>query len=218
MSQLRSFVRAIAILSSLVIIGCGDGEDEKSPEGNTPQTPAGLEIAGTWESDFGGTEIITDQSWDTVGDDFTSSAEIVSFDNDENVLVSKGPDFMDPTKEVYSRVVWTEVEDGSFYSCTALFGIETQAEAENPPGVADPDDLTTGCGESGFPGPSSPRRDPKNGDARRALARRSVLRQQAPTRTIRPRALLSIGSPTRAASCRSLPEISPVSAPIASPR
>jgi hypothetical protein len=151
MSQLRSFVRAIGILSSLVIIGCGDGEDEKDPDGNTPETPAGLEIAGTWESDFGGTAIITDESWDTVGEDFTSSDEIVSFDNDENVLVSKGPDFMDPLKEVYSRVVWTEVEDGSFYSCTALFGIETEAEAENTPGVADPDDLTTGCGESGFP-------------------------------------------------------------------
>lgn len=149
MSQLRSFVRAIGIFSSLVIIGCGDGEDEKTPEG---QEQTGLEIAGSWESNFGGTEIIADESWDSVGDDFTSSSEIVNFDNDENVLITKGPDFMDPEKDVYSRIVWTEPEDGSFYYCTVLFGIETQTAAENMTGTADATDPeSAGCGDSGFP-------------------------------------------------------------------
>lgn len=152
MSLLRSFVRAIGVLSSLVLIGCGDGEDDTTPDAGGPETPEGLEISGTWVSSFGGTEIIADESWDSIGDDFTSSSEIVSFDNEENLLVSKGPDFTDPEQDVFSRIVWTEPEGGSFYYCTVLFGRETLSEALSDAGVADASDPEAGgCGDSDFP-------------------------------------------------------------------
>jgi hypothetical protein len=137
MSQLRSFVRAIGILSSLVSIGCGDGEDEKTPEG---QEQAGLEIAGTWESNFQSTEILTDVAWDTVGDGFESSSEIVDYDNDENVLVTMGEKYMEPEVDVYSRVIWTEPSDGSFYYCTVAFNLETLDDALNSTATADSSD------------------------------------------------------------------------------
>ncbi len=150
--SLRSFVHAVGILSTLVIIGCGDGEDETPPDAGGPETPEGLEISGTWESSFGATEIIADESWDSIGADFTSSSEIVRFDNEQNSLVSKGPDFMDPEKDVFSRVVWTEPEGGSFYYCTVLYGRETLSEALIDAGVADPSDPEAGgCGDGDFP-------------------------------------------------------------------
>ena len=151
MRQLRSFVRAIGVLASLMLVGCGDGEDETATDGETPEATA-LEISGTWQSDFGSTEIIADASWDTVGEDFTASTEIVHFDNEANVLVSMGPDFTDPEKDVYSRIVWTEPERGSFYYCIVLFGRETLSEALVEEGVADASEPEiAGCGDSNFP-------------------------------------------------------------------
>jgi hypothetical protein len=137
MSQLRSFVRAIGILSSLVIIGCGDGEDEESPEG---QEQTGLEIAGTWDSNFDSIETLTDVSWDTVGEGYESSSEIVRFDNEENVLITTGPAFDDPETDVFNRVIWTEPEGGSFYYCTVAFGLETLSDALNSTATADASD------------------------------------------------------------------------------
>jgi len=137
MSQLRSFVRAMGIVSSLVLAACGDGEDEKSPE---PREPDGLEIVGTWESSFGGTEVIADESWDAFGDDWETSSEIVRYDNESNVLITKGPDFEDPEVDVFGRVLWTEPEDGSFYYCTIAFGLETLADALVDTTTADPSD------------------------------------------------------------------------------
>jgi hypothetical protein len=49
----------------------------------------------------------------------------VEFSNGERDAVLSGPDFADPEKTVYSRVVWTKPEDGSFYYCTATYGCET---------------------------------------------------------------------------------------------
>lgn len=137
MSVLRSFVRAMALASSLVLIGCGDDEDE-----TTPKTPAheGLEIAGTWESSFGGTEVIGDDSWDAFGEDWETSSEIVRYDNEANVLITQGPDFEDPELDVFSRVLWTEPEDGSFYYCTVAYGLETLADALNDTTTADASD------------------------------------------------------------------------------
>lgn len=149
MSQLRSFVRAIGIVSSLVIIGCGDGEDQERPEG---QEQTGLEISGDWETTFPegvtSSETISDVSWDSVGDGFESSSEIVDFDNDENVLITTGPDFDDPTTDVFNRIVWTEPEGGSFYYCTVAFGLPTLNDALNSTETADASDPETmgSCG------------------------------------------------------------------------
>ena len=134
--SLVSFARTLVLSSALLALGCGDGEDEA--ETPNPQSSE-IEISGTWNSSFGGTETISSEAW--------GETTVVDFDNAENVAIIRNPDddMFNPGK--FNRVIWTEPKDGSFYYCWVDFGLDTEAEAKESDATADDSDPdTTGCG------------------------------------------------------------------------
>lgn len=129
---------------TLALAGCGDAE----PAGPGPaSTSTGIEIEGTWTSEFG-EEVISDDAWTT---DFGSSA-ITDFSNSENVAITRSPDDAAFSPGTYSRIVWTEVSGGSFYYCTTDFGLATEEEAQASSAAPDAGDPEAGgCGDADFP-------------------------------------------------------------------
>ena len=98
-----------------------------------------IEIRGTWNSNFGGTETISSRKW--------NDATVQMFDNAANVAFTQNPvdAQYDPSK--FSKLVWTEPTAGSFYYCTVDFGLDSLAAAQASTKTADssqPD--TGGCG------------------------------------------------------------------------
>jgi hypothetical protein len=111
----------------LAFVGCGTEE------------PGPLEVAGTWASNFGFDETISETSW--------GSATIVRYDNDDNFAVMQQPadDMFNPSK--FSKVVWTEPMLDRFFYCTVDYGLATAAEAEASTKSADASDPANGgCG------------------------------------------------------------------------
>jgi hypothetical protein len=121
--------RIFAFATCLALTACG--KEESGP----------IEVAGSWASNFGFDEEISDVSW--------GGATVISYDNDENFAVTQQPadDMFNPSK--FSKVVWTEPAEGRFYYCTVDFGLATAAEAEASTKTADASDPATG-GCSGF--------------------------------------------------------------------
>lgn len=101
-----------------------------------------LEVAGFWESNWGGVTTITDDAW--------GSATVVEYDNAANVVIAQSPEDDLYTPNQFSRLVWTEIEDGSFWYCMLEFGKETADEARDSTRVADDTDPATGGCDS-FP-------------------------------------------------------------------
>lgn len=128
-----SFLTACLVFAS----GCGGNGDDDDGMVAT----GSLEVAGTWASNFGTDETITDDVW--------GAAAIVKFDNRENYAITQQPadDEFNPNK--FSKVVWTEPSGDRFHYCIVDYGLDTAEEAENTTKTADQADLTAGCG--GFP-------------------------------------------------------------------
>ncbi len=120
MNSTRVFVFTVCLAS----IRCGGGP---------------IETAGTWTSNFGTEETITDEAW--------GAASLIEYDNDLNWAVTQnaGDDQYNPSK--YNRLVWTEPNAGRFYYCTVDYGLETLAQAESSTQAADASDPASGgCG------------------------------------------------------------------------
>lgn len=137
-------IKRLGCLTALVALtGFGCGSDDEAKEAKP------LELIGEWESRFGDTtyeEVITEDAW--------GFQAIVEYDNAENIVITQNPDGDDPESfpNTYSRLVYLEPEDDSFYYCTTDFGLETLEEARQAEGVADDSDVETGgCGEGDFP-------------------------------------------------------------------
>jgi hypothetical protein len=138
--RIFSIVGFLAFTFSLA--GCGDDD----PAGVPANTPAGIEIEGTWSSDFGD-EIIAEESWSSGG----AVAVVVDYSNTENVAVTRNPDDAAFSPGKYNRVVWTEVAGGAFHYCTTDFGLDSEEDAQSASTMADASDPdTSGCGGS-FP-------------------------------------------------------------------
>jgi len=137
---MRTFSLFGFLAITLSLAGCADDDPI------TPATTAtGIEIEGTWTSDFG-TDVITDDSWSS---DFGSGpfvSTIAEFSNSKNVAITVSPD--DGTDSgKYNRIVWTEIAGDSFYYCTTDFGLATLDEAREASSAVDASDPeTTGCG------------------------------------------------------------------------
>ena len=136
-----------AILVALAILSpaCDGGG-----AGSGTETQDGIEIEGTWLSDFGSTEVITSTTWDNG----FATATVESYDNDANVAILSGPSYnVDPDETdpptVFAKIVWTDIADDGFAYCTAAFELATREDAETAEAVYDPGDPDTGC--SGFP-------------------------------------------------------------------
>ena len=100
---------------------------------------APLEIAGTWTSNFGGTETLSSRRW--------ASASMQKFDNAANVAYSQNPSDAQYSPSKFNKLVWTEPTAGSFYYCTIEFGLDSLAAAIASTKTADATSpATTGCG------------------------------------------------------------------------
>jgi hypothetical protein len=100
-----------------------------------------IELVGTYSSNFGSDETITEEKW---GD-----ATLEDWDNGANWAVTRNPDDAEYFPGKYAKVVWTEPAGGSFYYCTVAYGLDTLEAAATSTQAADatnPD--TSGC--SGF--------------------------------------------------------------------
>jgi hypothetical protein len=101
-----------------------------------------LEIKGRWHSSWGGVEEIEDDAWSAYG-----TSAVLEYDNETNSLITQNPadDTWSPNK--FNKIVWTEIEDGSFYYCIVDYGLDTAADARNTTKTADDSDPeSTGCG------------------------------------------------------------------------
>jgi hypothetical protein len=140
-----SFFGWLAI--TLCFAGCAK-DDAADPPANTA---TGIEIEGTWVSDFG-TDVITDEAWSSDFGTGPTVSVITDFSNTENVAITRSPDDAEFSPGTYSRIVWTEVSGNSFYNCTVEFGLATEEEAQESEAAPDPSAPEAGgCGDSNFP-------------------------------------------------------------------
>jgi hypothetical protein len=141
---MKSTILVLGILAaSLGSFGCGD-EEEAQP--SPMQGP--IEIEGTWTSNFGATEIIGGDVWASESPSFTSEARIEEYSNATNEAVTQNPEDDAFNPSLYNRIVWTEIDGGSFYYCTTDFGLESAATAaalNTPVDASNPEE--EGCGD-----------------------------------------------------------------------
>jgi hypothetical protein len=113
-------------LAPVAFVACGGGTDQLPPD----PTPTAIEVAGTWTSNFGGTETITSTVW--------AGTPVVKFDNTANRAFLRNPDDAMFNPGTFARVVWTEPNAGAFFYCWVDFGLPTLEAAETSTQAADP--------------------------------------------------------------------------------
>lgn len=126
------------------MLACGEIDEAENQGGQDAENQGGqddelIEVAGTWETQFGGTEVIDEENWDYMS--------LVVFDNDERWAVTQNPEDSDFNPSLYNRIVWTPLVEDSFYYCYVDFALDDIDEALNSEAEADADDLEgEGCG------------------------------------------------------------------------
>lgn len=122
-----------------LLAACDDDNDDGAV------TPAVIEVAGTWESDFGD-ESITSTAWSGAAPQI-----VVSFDNAANIAITQNPSDATFAPNTFSRIVWTEPTQNEFYYCTTTYGQATAEAASSAVeyGIDRADVGAKGCG--GFP-------------------------------------------------------------------
>lgn len=148
----------LALLTVALTVAPACGSDDDAGNNGGGQADAGadaggdtggdvsgsaIEIVGTYDNNFGGTETITADTWD-VGVVQT----IIAWDNAENWTVTQNPDDAEFSPSKFNKLVWTEPDaNGEFYYCTVTFDEETAEAARTTDKTADPSDPeNTGCG------------------------------------------------------------------------
>ena len=133
----------LVLVSCAMTLACGDGDDSATDDGSSTDS---IEIEGTWTSNFGGEEAISDEAWTSF-----AAQTIIEFSNDENYAIWQNPSDAEFNPDMFGRNVWTEIEDGSFYYCTVAYMSETAEATEDDAEPADANDFETGCGALGSP-------------------------------------------------------------------
>jgi hypothetical protein len=121
----------------------GAGGEGGAPEVPDVVVPGPTELVGTWTNNFGGTEVVTANTW--------NGANIVAYTSGVTTFYTHNlaSDTYNPKK--FSKWVYTQPANDSFYYCQVVFGAATLAAAQantTVPDASDPD--TGGCGGS-FP-------------------------------------------------------------------
>ena len=123
----------------------GAGGEGGTPEPEVPDVvvPGPTELIGTWNNNFGGTEVVTANTW--------NGANIVAYTSGVTTFYTHNlaSDTYNPKK--FSTGVYTPPANDSFYYCQDVYGAATLADAQantTVPDATSPD--TGGCGGS-FP-------------------------------------------------------------------
>ncbi|MBM4343502.1 MAG: hypothetical protein FJ100_09010 [Deltaproteobacteria bacterium] len=125
----------------------GDTAAKTDTAGGETAAAAAIEIAGTYNDNFGGSETIASDKWQF---SFGTST-IVQYDNAKNDAYLQAPadDKFNPSK--FSKIVWTEPKVDSFYYCTVVIGAATLDLAKASTLTADDKNPEkTGCGGVGW--------------------------------------------------------------------
>jgi len=126
--------------------GLDSGEVDAADAVDASDVDANIEVEGTWDTNFGGREVIDSDSWNAAGTDWVYKASVLEYDNATNVAYTQ-TSADDPYSALkYNKVVWTDRQSSTFYYCTVDYGLDTLADAKASPKVADTSSLeTTGC-------------------------------------------------------------------------
>ena len=128
------FKHSLAVMMALAIVtGC---EPDQQPDVNPD-----LEVIGVWNDNYGG--------WTVVDADHWGAQTVKAFDNNDNWAVTQNPSDAEYGPDAFSFVVWTEpAEDGSWWTCTVAYGLETVDEALMVEDTSDATDPSSGgCGD-----------------------------------------------------------------------
>jgi hypothetical protein len=149
MTMTNERIRILCVALSLMAPACGDDSSDDGTAG-TGGGAAGMggdgdgasgeiEVAGTYDSDFGA-ETIDASMW--------NGSDVVDFDNDDNWAITQNADDADFDPGKFNKIVWTEPSDtGEFYYCTVDFGLDSADEARDTELTADDSDPDSGgCG------------------------------------------------------------------------
>ena len=141
---------------SFSLPACGSNNTDES---NTDD----IEIAGSWESNFGGLETITSDAW---ANEWLTTT-VIEYSNDNNWAINQNPDDDEFNPSQFSKVVWTEPTVDAFYYCTVAFGLDTADDARSATETADNSDPdNSGCGGFGWTKLSRPQpTDPASSDS-----------------------------------------------------
>ncbi len=110
-------------------------------EGGAGNGAAALEIIGEWDNGFG-TDVISQTAWTS----FTVDS-IVEYDNEANTLYIQVAADAQYNPNKFSKVVYTDVENDSFWCCTIEFAKGTLQDAKAGTNAANSSDPANGgCG------------------------------------------------------------------------
>ncbi len=118
--------------------------DTNTEDTEDTNTEMGLEIVGTYTDNWLGTQIVSDDSWDS-GTGYTFS--ISQYDNNAAFLLAQNDETNDPqygNPGKWSKFQWTTNENGGLYYCQSIFDAASEEDAMGA--NADASDLSMGCG------------------------------------------------------------------------
>lgn len=120
-----------------------DTEETDTEDTEVDQGP--LDIIGEYEDNWGGFQVITEDSW-TAGD---LSFEISQYNNELHTVIAQNSANNQYNPELWSKFQWTNDFHGNLFYCQVAFEAATEddAIAIEP---ADPQNLESGCGNFGW--------------------------------------------------------------------
>ena len=119
-------MRIVSVLFAFIIFtGCASEQES---------------LQGTWSTNFDTEETITADAW---GDN-----TIEQWNAADNTVIVRVPDDAEWSPGTFSKIIYTDPVESSFYYCTAAFGKESLDAALNEAvSVDDSDPDNSGCGD-----------------------------------------------------------------------
>lgn len=131
-----------ACVNDVVFTGAGDGgAGGEGGAGGAASQELEPGILGTWVDNFGGGLEITASHW--------NSGTIQAWDNTTNVVYTQNSSCSAFSPRKFSKYVYTQPVNDSFYFCTIVYDADTLAAAQASTKMADASDLD-GVGCNGF--------------------------------------------------------------------
>jgi hypothetical protein len=152
-----SYFASILALVALTAFGCsGDGlpvadvsaagqpgaagQDSGIDGGGGAPSAEAFELIGNWIDNFDSPQIIDAATW--------NSSTIIEYDNAANVVYAQYPADDEYSPNKFSKTVYTDPKDDSFYFCTIVFSADSLEDAKSDTAVADDTDPeNSGCGQ-----------------------------------------------------------------------